>query len=172
MFKSERWRQVVGYEGWYDVSNRGRVKRVKASRGTSPNRILKPHFCIGGYQTVCLSMHQKVKQIRVHRLVAIAFIPNPKNKPEINHKNGNRLKNWDTNLEWATRRENALHSCRILGHNLGDRNGRSKLKNSEVIEIKKILKTNAMTQRAIAKIYSVDFRTINNINQGRRWASV
>lgn len=97
----EIWKDVVGYEGIYQVSNLGNVKR---------KYILKPHKDRRGYLFVNLSHNSKVLCSRVHRLVALAFIPNPLNKKEINHKNGNKLDNRVENLEWATHKENMKHA--------------------------------------------------------------
>jgi hypothetical protein len=122
----EIWKDVVGYEGIYEVSNYGKVKRletlVKNKNGYRlvKEKILKIPSHI--YQSVFLS-NGKIKQHYVHRLVATAFIPNPLNKEQVNHKDGNKLNNNLSNLEWVTKAENQLHA---IENGLIDLFGRNK----------------------------------------------
>ena len=104
----EIWRDVVGYEGLYQVSNLGRVYSVRSGKVLKFNK--KP--C--GYNYVQLSVHDKRVGYRVHRLVAQAFIPNTENKPEVNHINGIKTDNRVENLEWCTRSENEQHKFKTL----------------------------------------------------------
>lgn len=107
--QSEEWLPVVGYEGLYEVSNLGRVKSLGNSKSRK-EKILKQQIR-NGYLSVELSKkHQKTKKFFVHRLVAIAFIPNPKNKETVNHENGDKLENRLENLNWMTRKENIAHA--------------------------------------------------------------
>ena len=113
----EVWKSVEGYEGLYEVSNTGKIKSIKRPRITKgggitivPERILKPKTNKFGYCTVALSKNAKHKFYMVHRLVAFAFVPNPEGKPEINHKDGNKLNNSVQNLEWCTSQENKRHA--------------------------------------------------------------
>lgn len=94
----EIWKEIKDYEGLYWVSNQGRVKNRH-------NRILKPEIRTG-YHSVGLCKNSKCKHYRIHRLVAQAFIPNPENKPIINHIDENKLNNTPSNLEWCTNQEN------------------------------------------------------------------
>lgn len=111
--------RITGYEGIYKISSLGRVKRVGKYRNQvkewESNRILKPATKSKGYMYVQLSKNGKTSPKHIHRLVAEAFIPNPENKPTVNHKNGNKADNSLENLEWATYTEN-IHSIRILGN--------------------------------------------------------
>lgn len=111
----EIWRDIKGYEGLYQVSNKGRVKsldRYANNNGTlqfRPERILKQGIEKVGRTarcTVALSKDAKITHKRVHRLVAEAFIPNPQNKPFIDHIDTNATNNMVENLRWATAKEN------------------------------------------------------------------
>ena len=107
----EEWKLIPESDGKYLVSNLGRVKPVRTSQ--TP---LKPYIGKNnGYPTVKIYGKNKIYRRTVHRLVALAFIPNPENKKTVNHKDGVRTNNVITNLEWATYSENKLHSFRELG---------------------------------------------------------
>jgi hypothetical protein len=109
---TEIWVDVVGYEGLYQVSHLGRVKRVmgKDSRGNLRNeRVLKPRL-IGGYLIAHLCKDGVASNKAVHRLVAEAFIDNPQNLPEVNHRDGCKENNYYLNLEWVSPSGNSLHA--------------------------------------------------------------
>ena len=106
----EEWKDIKGYEGLYQVSNKGRVKSIRN------NIILKPIISDKGYYRVDLSKNNNKDRIRVHRLVAQAFIPNPNNYPQVNHKDENKSNNRVDNLEWCTDKYN---------HDYGTRNERA-----------------------------------------------
>lgn len=117
---SEIWKNVPGYEGLYQVSSNGRVKSldrcvmVKNGYNGQTSRslkgvILKP-VLVRGYQAVTMHKNGNGRLMKIHRLVAEAFIPNPINKPQVNHKDGDKLNNCVKNLEWCTSLENQMHA--------------------------------------------------------------
>lgn len=108
----EIWKDIEGYNGKYIVSNMGRVARITKMKGL---HYLKGQLNHKGYLRVNLIKKHKYHSFRVHRLVGLAFIPNPLNKPQINHKDGNKLNNRVDNLEWVTNEENYEHAIK---HNL------------------------------------------------------
>lgn len=112
------YKDIIGYEGLYQVSNCGYIKslsRIAKSKSsnhwyTKNERILKHEITKCGYARVQLLKDGIIARHLVHRLVAKAFIPNPDNKPEINHIDGNKLNNNFKNLEWSTISENRIHA--------------------------------------------------------------
>lgn len=113
---TEEWRPIPGFEGMYEVSDIGRVKslakiRVLPSGGEYkwPTRIMSPARHYKGHLYVHLQIGGIKTKGYVHRLVAMAFIPNPESKPFVNHKNGDKRDNRCSNLEWATESENTNH---------------------------------------------------------------
>ena len=112
---SEEWRDVVGYEGLYQVSDQGRVKSLERKDclgRTVKERILKPGVVGSGYLMIGLCTGGKQKMFSVHRLVCQSFHENPGNKSDVNHINENKTDNRACNLEWSTRRENLNHGSR------------------------------------------------------------
>lgn len=107
----EEWKDIKGYEGLYQVSNLGRVKRLKGEYVKS-ERVLKPLKHGNGYMGVDLCKHSKAKRFSVHRLVAQAFIPNQDNKAQVNHIDEDKTNNMVSNLEWCTSKENINHGTR------------------------------------------------------------
>ena len=115
----EVWKQISGYEGFYEVSNLGRIRSleriVECSDGRKrklKTRILRQSCAPSGYYMVTLHKNGKQKSGLVHRLVCEAFIPNPLGKGEVNHKDENSKNNNATNLEWVTSKENNTYGTR------------------------------------------------------------
>ena len=102
----EKWCDIKGFEGIYQVSNCGRVKSIVRYK-----RIMKPALDRGGYLKICLTdFNHKKHTIKIHRLVAENFLENTKNKGQVNHIDGNKLNNRVDNLEWCTQSENMQHA--------------------------------------------------------------
>lgn len=153
----EEWKDVVGYEGYYQVSNYGRVKSIQRSvwngKGYFINngKILKQAKNKKGYPIVYLSKNAKQKTITVHRLVALAFISNPQNKPQVNHIDGNKKNNNVSNLEWCSNQENQLHAV------INKLNDHSTYKSGKAE--RPVYKIDAETNEIIAKYNSISEAT-------------
>lgn len=106
----EIWRPIENYNGIYEVSNLGYVKRIKNSNRCKHERILKNKTKKNGYKFVCLSNNGKYRYFHVHRLVAFAFIENKESKLFVNHKDMDKSNNSVSNLEWVTGKENMKHA--------------------------------------------------------------
>lgn len=111
---AEEWMDVVGYEGLYKVSSDGRIKSYH-TKFKKPI-ILKTSMTTTGYRKVELVKDKTKKSLKVHRLVAEAFIPNKENKPYVNHLDSDPLNNNVNNLEWCTQKENMIHSAIFGNH--------------------------------------------------------
>mgnify|MGYP006921383009 CR=1 FL=1 len=114
----EQWADIEGYEGLYEVSNFGRVKRLKRTNCNNQHKsdkIMSPTFNDKGYLRISFKINSISKTFSVARLVGLHFIPNPENKPEINHLKGIKTDNRHFMLEWSTASENQKHSFSVLG---------------------------------------------------------
>lgn len=119
----EIWKDIKGYEGYYQVSNLGRIKRVERkikvkNRNKEYELILKENILQGfygakGYLRILLTKYKEPKTYMIHRLVAETFIPNPDNLPQVNHIDGIKNHNNVENLEWCTQNYNIKHSYEI-----------------------------------------------------------
>lgn len=139
----------------YQVNTKGEIFNI------SNGNILKPMQTIHGYLRVGLYNENGMKKIVVHRLVAIAFIPNPENKPEVNHKDGDKQNNHKNNLEWSTRHENMQH-CDLFGLRKmpnGQKHHKSTITNEQAL----IIRDSKIKTSILAKNYNVSFSTIYNI---------
>jgi hypothetical protein len=104
----EVWKEIPSTNGEYKISNYGKVMTTKTGR------ILTPAIDACGYERVCLFKMDRRRRYKGHRLVAITFIPNPDNKEQVNHKDGNKRNNSVDNLEWVTHKEN-MHHAKVTG---------------------------------------------------------
>ena len=162
----EQWKPVVGFEG-YAVSSYGRVKSFKQYR---TGKIRKP-VLIGKYLCVSLSFCGEEKFRTIHSLVAETFIPNPDNKPEVNHRVGCKFNCHVSNLEWATSSENRQHAVKNGLQPLGVDRSDSKIKNEkDIIYIRD--NPDKLTLKQLAEKFGVDLTTISQIQLGKKYKSV
>lgn len=169
----EIWKDIIGYEGLYQVSNLGRIFSPK--RRGSPGCIRKFHTNEDGYCKVGLRVNWKERKFSVHRLVAEAFIPNLKNKLEINHKNGVKADNHVDNLEWVTSSENAIHAYKfgLRKGPKGELNGKSKLSEFQIKRIRLIKEIQPnMREIDLAKIFKVSRSLIGQIVRKEAWSHI
>lgn len=152
----EIWKPVPKYEELYYVSNYGRVK--------NSNNLIRKQLLSGGYLLINLTKNKKPKMFRVHRLVAMAFNDDTHHNLEVNHINGVRTDNRETNLEWVTHSENAKHS--YLSGNV-----KKKLNVDDVKSIKKML-INRERQEDIAEKFNISQTSVSEIKSGKRWGDV
>lgn len=160
----EEWRPVVGYEGYYQVSNKGRVRNAKTLR------VLKTWINNGGAHMVTFSVNKKRKGCTISRLVAAAFIgPCPENSIVLHGKKGRNYHGVD-NLSYGTyEQNNGVDRVRDGTDNRGENHGCAKLNEMQVRVIRRLLESKSMTQKEIADIFGVETTTIGHIKRGKTW---
>lgn len=175
----ESWKDIEGYEGFYQVSNKGRVKslprEVLDTRGfvrKLKGRILSLCPDSHGYIVVILQKNGDKKSTKVHQLVAKAFIPRSDGKDCVNHIDHCRENNDAMNLEWCTHQENTAHMLlhKRGGDLNGEKNGMAKLKEEDIIMIRELAKTQTLV--SISKLFDVTDRTISKIVNRIRWKNI
>jgi hypothetical protein len=169
----EIWRDVIGYEGSYQVSNLGRLKSLTRKMFGS-NKIVKGKFIRPsnnkGYLYVVLRKNGLPSTFVVHILAAKAFIPNPLNLPEVNHKNLVKSDNRVENLEWNTKQDNMDHAKRNGVIERGEDASLAKLKWTEIKEIRKsYFEDINAKQRTLGEKYNVRGQNISSILQNKTW---
>jgi hypothetical protein len=165
----EIWKDVVGYESIYEISNFGNVKSFKYGK----EKIRKLRNDKDGYLLINLCKDKKVKTFKIHRLVAQAFIPNPDNKPQINHIDGNKSNNKVDNLEWVTNKENSKHAVeKLLRNTKGENHHNVKLRNYQVLNIRKKYATGKYKRKDIADEYQVSITLIGFIINRKIWKHI
>ena len=178
LIDGEVWRELPGYEEIYEVSSLGNVRSLDRLEFVSSKRTgghfrkrkgqnLSPTEGNMGYMQIALNRGGVVKLCLVHRLIYTAFSPHKKIR-EINHLNGIKRDNKLSNLEECSRRENALHSTRVLNKNIGEKVANSKLSEKEVLEIVENY-SEGISGVDLAIIYGVSPSTISRIIVGKNW---
>lgn len=150
----EMWASVNGYEGVYEISNMGRIKsldRTWMQGGRCKEEHIMRQSFMKNYLSITLCKDGDERTTKIHRLVAKAFIANPTNKKQVNHKNGNKLDNRSVNLEWNTPTENIRHAFEmgLIRGRLGGENPKAKL----VLDMQTGIYYDAMSEAAKAKGY-------------------
>lgn len=180
--RKEIWKEIPGYDGYYEVSNKGRVRSwysrigTKVARSKAP-KIRKLTMMGHGYYHVSLSLNKSKKYERVSRLVANAFIPNPENKPQVNHIDGNKLNNDVSNLEWVTCIENIMHYVGddpLQNENIlrGEDVNTAKLTSKEVKIIRRVVEKGIISKKELADIFEVHTDTIDSAANYKTWTHV
>ena len=168
----EEWRNIEGYDGDYQISYLGRVRSYKTGEWV----ILKIYTDDTGYKFVRLSKNDKSHKFLVHVLVARAFIPNPENKPEVNHKLGNKSDNRVESLEWVTRSENLRHAflTGLMRFKSGAQNGNARLTEEQVRYIRANfnLQSKEFGAAALAREFNVDRKTIFKVVRHETYKNV
>ena len=168
-FINIEWKTIIfnGISTNYEVSNIGEV------RNKTTGKILSQYTDKDGYKHATISVNGKQYHPGVHRFVAQAFIPNPDNKPEVNHKNGVKYINVIDNLEWVTTSENVKHAFDTgLKHSiLGSNNVLSHYTDEDIHKVCKMLEE-GISNKKISKETGVDRKYITDIKKGRRWKHI
>lgn len=160
----EHWLAITNeeYKDYYEISNLGNVKLLRRN-----NKITKGYLNKDGYKYITGNNKNKRSTLFIHRLVAEAFIPNPENKPCINHIDGNKTNNNVENLEWCTYSENMKHAVKTKLHLnctfKGELHNTSKHSNLDIENIRKEYKQGNISMRALAKKYSTSSGYISDV---------
>jgi hypothetical protein len=165
----EEWRDIVGYEGLYQVSSYGRVRSFSRKTKTKPVRVMRLGIT-GKYLLVILQNNKIRRTFYVHRLVAKAFIPRVSGKPEVAHRDGVGTNNHVSNLRWTTHLENEHDKIRHKTRLYGEHSNAPviKLTPTDVVAIRR----SNLTARELAAKYGVNVSNINNIWAYRTWKHV
>lgn len=166
--KSENnWVNIKGYEDIYAINKNGDIKRLQRNNGTSPGYI-KKQWLKNEYPSVGLTVNCITKVFYVHRLLAIAFIPNPLDKKEVNHIDGDKCNNKLSNLEWVTHKENYIHARDVLGIKMMG----IKLSPLQVLKIRELREKTKMTHEQIGKLFGVSRINIGMICRRQSWVEL
>lgn len=169
-----KWEPVIidGIKTDYEISNTGRLLNKRL------NKICSYTLNSKGYQSITLIYIKDNKKIHlntfIHRLVATAFIPNPENKPQVNHINGNKEINWVGNLEWNTCKENIVHAVNngLTYKGLGENANGSIYSDKEIHEVCKLLETGKFLNTEISEITGVNISVISKVKCKECWTHI
>lgn len=172
----EIWKPVVGYDGFYEVSNLGQIRsldRVDKKKRFWKGRILK-QYPRKGYLHVNLSVNGERNSVAVHRVVAEAFLLNPKNKPQVNHIDENKANNVVSNLEFCTACENVNHgtrSKRSADSQRGEKSHSHRITSEQVNEIREnyVRGSKQFGQKAFADKFGISISAVSLIILGKTW---
>jgi len=168
---SEEWRDVVGYEGIYEVSDQGQVRRISTVGGARAGYVLNPDPN-ARYLHVTLSYLQEKENRTIHSLVAEAFLGSPPGGYQVNHKNGEKHDNRVENLEWVTASQNHHHARWVLGRLLGENHPQSKLTKDDVRSIRRLYASGDFIQQELAERFGIDRTTVSDITRHKHWRHV
>lgn len=163
----EEWRPVVGWEGLYSVSSWGRVRREASGRGTRVGLLLATPPNSSGYPRVNLYRGRSRTQVRVHRLVAAAFLGDRPGM-QVNHKDFDRANARPGNLEYVTAQENIAYTARAGRVPRGEQHPKARLTRGAVWAIRTLLAA-GNSRRRVARRFGVHPATVQGIAEGRNW---
>ena len=170
---NEEWKAIEGYEDYYHISNKGRVKSLKRrNRGIDMMMTPMKGGAGGRYRAISLSVGGKIKKQYVHRLVAKAFIPNPTGYREVNHLDGNPSNNIVINLEWCDKRHNHLHAYAIgLQRPIVGEDVHTHIFTEREVRFLRYIKGlyPQIKNSEIAKFYGTSWRAVENVWIGKTW---
>ena len=157
----------------YTIRIDGTVISYKGYNADKP-RVIKPIIGANGYYKVNLNINGKEILVSIHRLVAQAFIPNPDNKPEVNHKDGNKSHNYAWNLEWVTSKENIEHALRtgLKKGMKGDKHPCRKISSDIAKLICELLSTGKYSYKEIAEKTNSTYTIVKKIKNRERWCEI
>lgn len=181
--EQEIWKQIIGYEGRYEVSSYGRVKSCakewlacgnRKVQRRKPDSILKTQIHNNYPRATLTDIGGNKKSYSVHRLVGIHFINNPNNYPIINHLDSNRENNYYKNLEWTTYKGNAIHAFKNGNRKgrVGKDNPQSRYREQDIIIIRKLAEDGYYSQEQIAKMFNDNQSNIGRIILRQRWKHI
>lgn len=176
--ENEIWIDIINFEDQYQISNFGRVKsleRIDTKGQIRYQKILSSRQDKGGYLRVVLCQNSKMYNFIVHRLVAIHFLITPENYKDltVNHKDGNKLNNHPSNLEWLTIADNNKHAYMTgLKDNKGEKHGEAKLTEKQVLNIRYLNKIKWFNQKELAHIFGVSKTLIGKIVNRESWTHI
>lgn len=160
-------KEIPGFEGRYSIDENGVVMNMFRSNRICAVKLSKRT----GYYGTSLTMSSGIRVYpSIHRLVALTFIPNPKNKPEVNHLDGDKSNNHISNLVWATAKENINHaySTGLMNGIGGEKCHKATISNETVLEIF----NSPLSNRELATLYNLDYFLVYQIKAGINWSSV
>jgi len=175
---NEIWFDLIGFDGFYVINELGNVKTkttTSVTAGRKPSgRVLKKAISNSGYYTVQLRKNKKPYPYLLHRLLAIQFIPNPENKPCVNHIDSNRLNNKLNNLEWVTYSENNSHAHKFGGQKIyiGEKHSQNVLTEKDVLEIRNTYVKGIVTQIMLANKYGCTRGAIQGVLTRKTWKHI
>lgn len=172
----EEWKDVKGYEGFYEVSNLGNIKSLdrviqrKTSNMKIKGRQMSQYLGNAGYPMINLCINGKCKRHLVHRIVATAFLPNPLNKGYVNHIDGNKQNSNLENLEWSTPTENSIHAHEygLANVSRGEKQHSAKLNEEKV----KYIRESSKTVKELSLVFNVSEQAIRDVKNKRSWKHI
>lgn len=163
----EGWKDIPDYDGKYQASTLGRIKSSMTHNGTS-ERILRQTPTRKGYVSCGLYKNKKRASFLIHRLVALTYVPNPENLPEVNHKKGDKKDNRPCAIEWNTHDDNVSHAVENSLIQKGEKCHSAKLTDKDVLKIR----ASNFNAEYLSEIYNVSKNTIWQVKRRSTWTHI